>query len=213
MSNFSCGHSLKSRVGANLAHIAQDKRKPCPDCQTRTPGGVLTLLKILQKSCETKKLSDPNIKQYLTTYIFDRFISQRKNTSTGFKQQFDEIFQEWGTATYYILDQKQLSNLSVTIRARWGSDVGRQALRVVAIAALKEYEVFDPIEPADAEILATLNRMIGFMRDRATAVETFDQLEVIFDGAATLGTLRDNVTSALIRLEDGFTKWDAAANK
>ncbi|KAI1655911.1 hypothetical protein F4813DRAFT_397850 [Daldinia decipiens] len=213
MSNFSCGHNLKSRVGANLAYIAQDKRKPCPDCQTRTPAGVLILLKSLQKSCETKKLCDTHIKQYLLTYIFDRFISQRKSTSTGFKQQFDEIFQAWGTATYYMLDHDQLSNLSVTIRARWGSDVGRQALRVVAIAALKENDVFVPIEPVDAEILATLNSMIGFMRDRASAVETFEQLEVVFDGAGTLGTLRDNVTSALLRLEEGSTKWDAAANK
>ncbi|KAF3068952.1 hypothetical protein GL218_08054 [Daldinia childiae] len=213
MSNFSCGHNLKSRVGANLAYIAEDKRKPCPDCQTRTPAGVLALLKSLLKSCETEKLSDPNIKQYLVTYIFDRFISQRKSTSAGFKQQFDEIFQEWGTATHYMLDHSQLSNLSVTIRARWGSDVGRQALRVVAIASLKENEVFLPIEPADAEILATLNRMIGFMRDKATSVETFEQLEVVFDGAETLGTLRDNIISALLRLDEGLTKWDAAANK
>ncbi|KAI8958302.1 hypothetical protein F5Y11DRAFT_362794 [Daldinia sp. FL1419] len=212
MSNFSCGHGLRSRVGANLAYIAQDK-KPCPDCQTRTPAGVLTVLKSLRKSCETKRLCDRNIKQHLITYIFDRFISQRKSTSTGFKQQFEEIFHAWGIACYHVLDQKQLSDLSVTIRARWGSDVGRQALRVVAIATLQENGVFEPIEPAEAEILATLNNMIGFVRGRAAAIETFEQLEIIFDGAKTMGRLRDDITRALLQLEEGFTKWDTIATK
>ncbi|OTB17074.1 hypothetical protein K445DRAFT_21266 [Daldinia sp. EC12] len=213
MSNFSCGHNLRSRVGANLAYIAQDKRKPCPDCQTRTAAGVLTLLRTLQKSWEMKTLSDNNIRQHLVTYIFDRFISQRKSTSAGFKQQLDEILSAWGMSCYQMLNRSQLANFSATARARWGSDIGRQALRVVAIAALKDRDVYKPIEPEDAEILATLNNMIAFLRERATAIETFEQLEIVFDGAETLGALKNDSILALVRLDEGFARWDAAANR
>ncbi|KAI1803422.1 hypothetical protein F4811DRAFT_572089 [Daldinia bambusicola] len=213
MSNFSCGHNLKSRVGANLAYIAQDKRKPCPDCQTRTATGVLTLIRTLQRSWEADMLTDDNVKQHLVTYIFDRFISQRKSTSAGFKQQLDDIFAAWGSASYHMLSRSQLANFSATARARWGSDVGRQALRVVAVAALKDRDIYSPIEPVNAEILATLNNMIGFIRERATAIETFEQLEILFDGAETLSVLKNDAILSLVRLDESFARWNVAGTR
>ncbi|KAI1463625.1 uncharacterized protein F4812DRAFT_468521 [Daldinia caldariorum] len=212
MSNFSCGHSLRSRVGANLAYIAQDK-KPCPDCQTRTAAGVLALLRTLQRSWKAETLNDHNVKQHLVTYTFDRFISQRKSTSAGFKEQLDEIFGAWGSACYHMLNRSQLANFSATARARWGSDIGRQALRVVAIAALKDRDIYSPIKPEDAEKLATLNNMIRFVKERATAIETFEQLEILLDGAEILEALKNDAMLRLEKLDEGFARWNVAGNR
>ncbi|KAI1140946.1 hypothetical protein F5Y05DRAFT_423808 [Hypoxylon sp. FL0543] len=212
MPNFHCGHELpKSRVGANLSHIPQDSGKRCPDCQTKTATGILALLKSLQKSYESKSSLDPNVIQRLITYAFDRFVSQRK--TTGFKQNFDEFLRTCGEVSLRLLGQKQLSDFILTAKGRWGSEIAKQALRSIGTAALKANGVYRPIEPADAEILTTLNRMITLCRERAASIEVFEQLEIILNSATILKSLQDEVIFALSHLEEGFTKWDSIGGK
>ncbi|KAI1771745.1 hypothetical protein F4818DRAFT_202808 [Hypoxylon cercidicola] len=209
MAMFTCGHELpKGRIGANLSHVPRDSSNRCPGCQTKTPSGVIGLLKSLQKpSAKPQKPRETSISQHLITFAFDRFISQRK--TPGFKSRVDEVFDAFGEVCYRLLDRKQIASFSITARGRWGIDVTRQAWRAVGTAVLKTNGVYEPIEPAEAEILHTLNNMIELMRERAASVDTFEQLEIVYNSASTLRMLRDQVTSALSELEDGFTKWDA----
>ncbi|KAI1404771.1 hypothetical protein F4819DRAFT_446313 [Hypoxylon fuscum] len=155
-----------------------------------------------------EKLKDPNINQHIMTFVLDRFISQRKNPALGFKDQLGDMLSAWGGLCYRMLDQKHLASLFMSVRGRWGSDVAKQALRAVGTTALKSNGVYAPVEPENAEMLTTLNRMIHLMRERAASIETFDQLVIIFDSAMTLRMLRDDVTSALAQLQEGFDKWD-----
>ncbi|KAI0835503.1 hypothetical protein F5Y06DRAFT_299647 [Hypoxylon sp. FL0890] len=212
MPTFNCGHELpKSRVGANLSHIPQDYGKRCPDCQTKTATGTIGLLRNLQQSCENENSLDPNISQRLITYAFDRFVSQRK--TSGFKQNFDEFLRACGEVSLHLLGRKQLSNFILTAKNRWGSEIAKQALRAIGTAALKANGVYTPIEPADAEILTTLNRMITLCKERASAIDVFDQLEIILNSAKILKSLQNEVIFALSHLEEGFTKWDSIGSK
>ncbi|KAI1104015.1 hypothetical protein F4804DRAFT_332705 [Jackrogersella minutella] len=214
MSFSGCGHQLpKSRIGANLAYIPRDASKRCPECQTKSPNGTIQLLKNIQKSHEAEKPGDPGISQHIMTYVFDRVIQQRKNTSTGFKQRLGDVIGVFGEVSYHVLERKQLASFIITTRGRWGSDIAKQALRAVGSAALKSNGVYAPIEPAEAEILTTLNRMITLFRGRAAAIETFEQLQIILDSAGTLRKLRDDVTSGLSKLEEGVSRWDTPARK
>ncbi|KAI1408231.1 hypothetical protein F5Y13DRAFT_194512 [Hypoxylon sp. FL1857] len=210
MSGFSCGHELpKSRIGAYLSHIPQDECKRCLDCQTKTAVGTLRLLKNLRNSCENL---DPNVGQYVITFAFDRFILQRKATANGFKQNFDELLRVHGEVSLHLLGRRQLSSFFLAVKGRWGGDIAKQALRAIGTAALKASGVYTPIEPANAEILATLNRMISLFRRRVIAINDFKQLEIILDSATTLESLRDEVIFALSRLEEGLAKWDSMDN-
>ncbi|KAI4864853.1 hypothetical protein F4820DRAFT_323033 [Hypoxylon rubiginosum] len=209
MARFTCDHELpKGRIGTNLAHVPRDNSNRCPGCQTKSPSGVIGLLKNLQKPApDPQKPRDAAISQHLITFAFDRFISQRK--AAGFKARLGEVFGVFGETCYLLLDRKQIASFSITARGKWGIEVTKQAWRAVGAAVLKTNGVYQPIQPARAEILTTLNNMIEFMRGRAAAVDTFEQLEIVYSSASTLRMLRDDVTSALSSLEDGFTKWDA----
>ncbi|KAI1379956.1 hypothetical protein F4677DRAFT_300172 [Hypoxylon crocopeplum] len=208
---FSCGHELpKSRVGANLAHTPQDSSNRCPDCQTSSPVGLLSLLKNLEDTCEADEPLDENISLYLITYTFHRFVSQRKAPEGGFKRQFDTLLYAWGETCHCLLDRKQILSFYRTAKGRWGSDIAKLALRAVGTAALKANGVHTSIPPENAEILATVNRMIELMKERARSIESFEQLLILLNGAAMLRMLRGQVTFALVQLEEGYTRWDAA---
>ncbi|KAI2634943.1 hypothetical protein GGS26DRAFT_531580 [Hypomontagnella submonticulosa] len=206
MATFTCGHLLpKSRIGVNLAHIPREKGARCPECQTKSPVGTIALLK------NTKKLGkrNPNVNLHVLTYVFDRFMSQRKDVDTGFKKQFANIISQWSETAFHMLDRKQLASFLITVRGRWGSEIVKQILRSLAMEALKVNDVYTPIEPRDAEILHTFNRMVSFTKSRAATMQNVEQLEIICNNAAILKKLRDDVTSALSKLEEGFAKWDA----
>ncbi|KAI2604887.1 uncharacterized protein GGS25DRAFT_402677 [Hypoxylon fragiforme] len=256
MANFTCGHDLpKSRIGVNLAYVPRDSTNRCPDCQIKTPSGIIALLKNLQKprdivrtsliksptpksplartssssimrsplsrSSSTASLSattttiramdTASINQHVMTFAFDAFAQKRKAAAMGFKERYEEMLDAWGETAYRLLDRRQISSFAMTARGRWGSDVTRQALRAVATASLKLNGVYAPIEPETAELLTTINRMISLMRQRAAAVETCEQLYIIFQGAETLRVLRVDVNIALAQLEEGLTRWEAAA--
>ncbi|KAI1766159.1 hypothetical protein GGR53DRAFT_464732 [Hypoxylon sp. FL1150] len=210
MALFCCGHELpKGRIGINLAHVPRDFSNRCPSCQLKTPSGLIGLLKNLQKpTTDQQKARDANTNQFLVTFAFDRFISQRKTPI--FQARLHEGFDMFGETCYILLDRKQIASFSITTRGRWGIDITKQIWSSIGTAVLKANGVYDPIEPAKAEILATLNKMIDLMRDRAASIQTFEQLEIIYGSASTLRTLRDNVTSGLSDLENGLTKWDTA---
>ncbi|KAI2472278.1 hypothetical protein F4781DRAFT_9708 [Annulohypoxylon bovei var. microspora] len=208
MSAFRCGHELsKSRIGVTLSQLPRVSGKRCPECQAKTAAGILDLLKSMQKSHEAGEYRDPGVNHHLMIYIFDRFISQRKGAD--FQQLSKEIFCSWGEVSYHILDRNQLSSYFTTVRGRWGSDIAKQALRALGTAALRSNGIYELVEPADAEILGSLNRMILLFKQRASAVETFQQLQVILDSTGTLRMLRDDVTSAVTQLDQEFAKWDA----
>ncbi|XDG07559.1 hypothetical protein ABKA04_007174 [Annulohypoxylon sp. FPYF3050] len=206
MAPFGCGHELpKSRIGVNLSHLPRDSNRRCPQCLTKSGLGILALFKGMQKSHDAGEQRDPGVNQHLITFIFDRFITQRKGVE--FQKLSKEFFHEFGTICYHLLDRKQLSSLFATIRARWGSDIAKQSLRAVGIAALKSNGIYELVEPATAEIVGALNRMILLSRERASSIETFQQLQIILDTIGTLRMLRDDVTSAVIQLDDGYAKW------
>lgn len=206
MAPFGCGHELpKSRIGVNLSHLPRDSNRRCPQCLTKSAPGILALFKGMQKSYDAGEQRDPGVNQHLITFIFDRFITQRKGVE--FQKLSKEFFYEFGTICYHLLDRKQLSSLFATIRARWGSDIAKQSLRAVGIAALKSNGIYELVEPATAEIVGALNRMILLSRERASSIETFQQLQIILDTTGTLRMLRDDVTSAVIQLDDGYAKW------
>ncbi|KAI1392523.1 uncharacterized protein F4822DRAFT_425728 [Hypoxylon trugodes] len=208
MSTFNCGHTLpKSRVGAKLSQIPG---KRCPECQTRAVNGVLGLLTNMQKP---ENVRDPDVDEYLLTYIFDRFVSQRKSTAAGFRQRFKEVLGAWSQATYCLLDRKRISNCLDTARSRWGSDVATQALRALGATALKMCGIYSPIEPVAVDFVIPLNGMIDLLRTRATTVESFDQLEVIFDNAATLREAADDVIRAFARINDDFDRWNTTVKR
>ncbi|KAI2611816.1 hypothetical protein GGR54DRAFT_616891 [Hypoxylon sp. NC1633] len=227
MSQFSCNHTLpRSRVGAHLSHIPQDASRRCPDCQTSTPEGTLALLQKLQRIGESAahlvfSERDADVDQHLSTYLLDRIASQRKNSRSGFKQAYASLLAAWGRASYLLLTRPRLSSVHMTARGKYGSDVARQALRALGVAALEASGValIDTApESGDEEddfggVLVEVNRMIMCMRERASAIERFDQLEVIFDGALTLKGMRDEVVFAVSRLDEGFARWDASARK
>ncbi|OTB07438.1 hypothetical protein M426DRAFT_8808 [Hypoxylon sp. CI-4A] len=209
MPTFNCGHGMpKSRVGDLLVHLPQDRRKRCPECQTRTAVDTLWLLLNLRSNEPVRSL-DPYVRRRLVTWIFDRFVSQRKSDTNGFKSQFENLLQEWSETCYPLLDRDQISEFSMTVKSQWGSDMSRRTLRQLAIGALRSYDVYELIEPVDAEVLTTLNRTITLFRERASVIETFEQFEILANGAVILQKLRDDVISALSELEKGFSRWDA----
>ncbi|KAI1204846.1 uncharacterized protein F4807DRAFT_465212 [Annulohypoxylon truncatum] len=212
MPAFGCGHELrKSRIGVNLSYLPQVNTRRCPECQTKTAEGILGLLKSMQKSHDAGESRDPGINQHLITYLFDRFTTQRKGA--GFQLVFKEFFCVFGEVSYHVLDRKQLSSFFTTVRGRWGSDIAKQALRALATAALRSNGIYELVEPASADILSALNRMIILSRERAAAVETFQQLQIILDSTGTLRMLRDDVTFAVTQLDEGYAKWDISARK
>lgn len=210
MARFCCGHELpKGRIGVNLAHVPRDFSNRCPSCQLKAPSGVIGLLKNLQKPTpDQQRARDANTNQFLITFAFDRFVSQRKTEI--FQARLTEVFDMFGETCYRLLDRKQIASFSITTRGRWGTDIMKQTWASIGTAVLKANGVYDPIEPAKAEILTTLNKMINLMRERAASIKTVEQLEIVYDSASTLRTLRDNVTTGLLDLETGFTKWDTA---
>ncbi|KAI1092950.1 hypothetical protein F5B19DRAFT_501904 [Rostrohypoxylon terebratum] len=206
MVRFGCGHELpKSRIGVNLSHLPLDSHRRCPQCLTKSGTGILGLFQSMQKSRNAEQ-RDPGINQHLITYIFDRFITQRKGAV--FQKLSKEFFYEFGSSCYHLLDRKQLSSLFATIRGRWGSDIAKQALRAVATATLKSNGIYELVEPATAEILGALNRMILLSRERASSIESFQQLQIILDSTGTLRMLRDDVTSAVIQLDENYARWE-----
>ena len=208
MASFTCGHGLpKSRIGVNLAHIPREKGGRCPDCQMKSPVGTITLLKSMNKLGKR----NTNINLYVLTYVFDKFMSQRKDTDTGFKKQLTNIINQWSETAFYILDRSQLGSFLITVRGRWGSEIVKRILRSLAMESLKMNDVYTPIEPYDAEILHTFNSMVGFAKTRAAAVENLEQLDIISGNAVVLKKLRDDVISALSKLEDGFSNWNSHA--
>ncbi|XXH05944.1 hypothetical protein Hte_012387 [Hypoxylon texense] len=210
MARFTCGHELPAgRVGANLAHVPRDSGNRCPGCQLKSPTGVIRLLRNLQTPApDPQKPRDASIAAHLIMFAFERFMAQRK--APGFRARLEEVFGALGETCYLVLDRKQIRGFTVTVRGKWGIEVTKKIWRAVGVAVLKTNGVYDPIQPAEAEILTTLNNMIEFMRGRVAAVDRVEQLDIVYSSAATLRTLRDDVTSALSELEDGFTKWDAA---
>ncbi|KAI0883875.1 uncharacterized protein GGS22DRAFT_189845 [Annulohypoxylon maeteangense] len=212
MSAFKCGHELpKSRIGVNFSYLPLDNKKRCPECQTKTAPGILGLLKSMQESHDAGEYRDPGINQHLITYVFDRFITQRKGV--GFQQLSNEFFCALGEVSYHLLDRKQLSSFLTTVRGRWGSDIAKQTLRALGAAALRSNGIYELVEPANAEILSSLNRMILLSRERASAIETFQQLQIILDNTGTLRMLRDDVTIAVAQLEEGYAKWEATITR
>ncbi|KAI1460133.1 hypothetical protein F4805DRAFT_472177 [Annulohypoxylon moriforme] len=210
MPAFGCGHELpKSRIGVNLSSLPRDNSRRCPECQTKTAAGILGLLKSMQKSHDAGEHRDPGINQHLITYIFDRFTTQRKGAA--FQQASKEFLCAFGEVSYHLLDRKQLSSFFTTVRGRWGSDIAKQSLRAVGTAALRSNGIYELAEPAEVDLVDSLNRMILLFRDRASAIETFQQLQIILDGTGTLRMLKDDVISAVTELEDGFAKWEVAA--
>ncbi|KAI0169813.1 hypothetical protein GGR52DRAFT_592414 [Hypoxylon sp. FL1284] len=229
MARFTCGHDLpKGRVGMNLAHVPRDSSNRCPSCQTKTPSGVIGLLRNLQKPATALALAaasaspgksptksrlsrDANSSvsmPYLVTFALDGFASQRK--TAAFRTRQVDVLAALGDACLALLDRGQLASFWATARGRWGVDVGRLVLRAVAQAALRSCLGPADREPVRTDIVHALNDLVEFVRERGAVVDTPEQLDIVLDGAARLSKLRDDIAVALEALEDGFGRWEAA---
>jgi hypothetical protein len=212
--SFICRHELSgSRLNTILAQLPLDRKtKKCPECQTATAAGTLSLLHLMHTS-DTMKQVDPPVLRQMSQFLFDRFANLRKSTANGYKESWEDILLTFATVCYKIVPIAELRNVCMGVKQKWGSGMDRQFMQALVKAACMENLVWEFVEPANLVIFSGVNGFIKLMRERLEQVDRFERVDDMFQNAEAIGRLASDTIGTLCTVEARFDKWDYTTRK
>ncbi|KAK7973327.1 hypothetical protein PG996_007557 [Apiospora saccharicola] len=147
------------------------------------------------------------------SYLLDRLLAHRRTlTKDEGKEGWMARLGEWSRVAFLCVgDDDDLKGMCDALRQKHGSAAEEEALRSLARAALRAYDVDTPNEPATHRLIAGLNDLILAATKRADEARTFAQVRAVFASAAALRKLAFEVTTGAALLYDLFDDFDRAS--
>ncbi|KAI0130457.1 hypothetical protein BJ170DRAFT_620221 [Xylariales sp. AK1849] len=203
-------NSQFNKVISQLPLEGWNKSKKCPECRTATAEGAMTLLNAI-RNCPNMKQVDSTTLRQLGQFLFDRLAMQRRSTTNGFKERWDDFLAAFAEISYLVIPIPELRNVCSTIKSKYGMGMDKQVLQTLAKAACIENRVWETVEfktHTDNIIFSSVNGSIMLLRERLSQVDKFDRVEDVFRCAEALGTLADSTSSTMTTIMERFAKWD-----
>ncbi|KAK8103095.1 hypothetical protein PG984_016241 [Apiospora sp. TS-2023a] len=147
------------------------------------------------------------------SYLLDRLLAHRRTlTKDEGKEGWMARLGEWSRIAFLCVgDDDDLKGMCDTLRQKHGSAAEEEALRSLARAALRAYDVDTPNEPATHRLIAGLNDLVLAATKHADEARTFAQVRAVFASAAALRKLAFEVTTGAAVLYDLFDDFERAS--
>ncbi|KAK8037435.1 hypothetical protein PG991_000781 [Apiospora marii] len=208
------------------------KKKLCADCRTKTPEAIFEILNKINDArlnssnttannvgssniIRTSKLAASTTERSAwLSYLLDRLVSHRRAlTKDEGKEGWMVKLGEWSRIAFLCVDaDDDLKAMCDTLRQKHGSAAEEEALRSLARAALRAYDVDTPNEPATHRLIAGLNDMILAAVKHADEARSFAQVRAVFASAAALRKLAFEVTTGAAVMYDLFDDFERASS-
>ncbi|KAI1504304.1 hypothetical protein F5X99DRAFT_423804 [Biscogniauxia marginata] len=139
----------------------------------------------------------------LMEFLFNRSASQRKSTTNGYKDHWNEIVVTWAIVCMHLVSLPQLQNLCATIRIRFGSGVERQAFQALGTGLIRDNGVDEHLQTAAhaGPMATTYNACVEVLQDLLSRTENFRQFESLRQSVAGVRELRDATVTACSLLD------------
>ncbi|KAI0139347.1 hypothetical protein GGR57DRAFT_509606 [Xylariaceae sp. FL1272] len=195
--SFACRHNTGSRFNTVFTQLNLEiKSRKCFECQTDTPDNAIKLIEFMTETADLEN-ADPNIVRTAAQLLFERLAGQRKNISTGFKERWSQILIVFSTLCYRRVPVQDLGKVCQNVKLRYGAGVDRELLRALVEAAARHNQIWDLVEPANSPLYASINAFVNMVRGKVGSVESFPQVQTMFQVVEQLGRLSDETYSTL----------------